>query len=152
MNTDNNINQNTLTSEMEALKSKVDEMENNWKRALADYKNLEKRALEEKFAFASFANTSIIQRILPVLDNLELVNAHISDTGLKMTIKEFKQVLNEEGVTEINPEGKEFDATNMEAIDMVENPEMNNKVISVISKGYMLKDKLIRPARVKVGK
>jgi molecular chaperone GrpE len=133
--------------------NKILELENNWKRALADYKNLEKRYAEERFAMAAYANTNLLVKLLPVLDTLEMVSTHIDDTGLKMTIKEFKQVLSDEGVMEIDATNKEFDSTQMDAIDTIEVEEdKKNKVIEIIAKGYKLKDKLIRPARVKVGK
>ncbi len=137
----------------EDCETKLKETENNWKRALADYKNLEKRMNEDRYLMAAFANASLLARILPILDNLEMVDAHSNDMGLKLTIKEFKQILNDEGMVEINPINKDFDTITMEAVDTVDGEESNkNKVIEVLIKGYKLKDKLIRPARVKVGK
>lgn len=128
---------------------RCEELENNWKRALADYKNLEKRVAEEREVFLTFANASLILRVLSVLDNLEMTSMHNDDEGLKMTIKEFKRILEEEGVKEINVDGKDFDSESMEAIEKV--PGDENKVIEVLQKGYLFKNKVLRPARVKVG-
>jgi len=125
------------------------ELENNWKRALADYRNLEKRVAEEREMFFTFANSSLVLRILPILDNLESLVKHVDDEGLKMTIKDFKRILDEEGVKEIEAEGKDFDAELMEAIEKVEGAK--DKVVEVLQKGYTMKEKILRPARVKVG-
>ena len=125
------------------------ELENNWKRALADYRNLEKRVAEEREMFFTFASSSLVLRILPILDNLESLVKHVDDEGLKMTIKDFKRILDEEGVKEIEAEGKDFDAELMEAIEKVEGAK--DKVVEVLQKGYTMKEKILRPARVKVG-
>ena len=131
------------------LETRLAEMENNWKRALADYRNFQKRSEEEKGFFIDFANESLIRQLLPVLDNLETLSNHIDDAGLQMIIKNFAQILAEEGLVEIPAQDKEFDASTMEAIEMVEGKE--NTVIEVLNKGYLLKNKLLRPARVRVG-
>ncbi len=132
------------------LQEKVVELENNWKRALADYSNLQKRFAEERQSIVKFANSTLILRLLSVLDNLEMLQLHSEDEGLKLVVKDFSQTLQEEGVTEIKVEGAFFDSTLMDAIEMVEGEE--GKVTEVCSKGYILKDKVLRPARVKVGK
>ena len=134
---------------IEELENTVAELDNNWKRALADYRNLQKRTEEEKESLVSFISGMFFKRILPVLDNLEMLEKHVDDQGLKLITKDFKQVLSEEGITEIDVVGKDFDAETMEAIETV--PGEKNKIMEIISKGYMLKDKLLRPARVKVG-
>jgi molecular chaperone GrpE len=146
---DNNVKQPN-DDKAAKLEERVGELENNWKRALADYKNLEKRVAEEKEAFVTFSNLILISRLLSVLDNLEMLEKHIDDTGLKLTIRDFKQILTDEGLTEVEALGKDFDPDVMDAIESVEGEE--NKVVEVTQKGYKLKDKLVRPARVKVGK
>lgn len=128
-------------------KDKVAELENNWKRALADYRNLEKRVAEEKETVIRFANSILILKLLPTLDNLELTFGHSKDKGTEMIIKEFKKTLEEEGVKEIEAEGKNFDAEIMEAVE-----GGGKNVTEVLQKGYFLSDKVLRPARVKVGK
>jgi molecular chaperone GrpE len=137
--------QNTIAE----LQNKVAELDNSWKRALADYRNLQKRTEEEKESLVSFISGMLLKRVLPVLDNLEMLEKHVDDQGLKLITKDFRQVLTEEGVTEIEAAGKDYDAETMEAIEMV--PGEKNKIVEVLNKGYMLKNKLLRPARVKVG-
>jgi molecular chaperone GrpE len=147
MQDNTNLEQNDKIKELE---EKVAELENSWKRALADYRNLQKRTEEEKESLVMFISSMFFKRVLPVLDNLELLEKHVNDEGLKMITKEFRQILNEEGVTVIDVLDKDFEADSMEAIETVDGPK--NKVVEVINKGYMLKNKLLRPARVKVGK
>ena len=150
-NGDQKVNTGTgdLENKLKELEQKLSEMENNWKRALADYKNLEKRIVEERVDFVSYSTSLLISRLLNVLDNLENLEKHNGDMGLKLTLKEFRQILNEEGLLEIDTLGKDFDSNTMEAIETVEGEE--RKAVEVVLKGYMLKNKLLRPAKVKVG-
>lgn len=138
-----------LEKENEEIKQDLKELENNWKRALADYRNLQKRVVEEKQDFVDYANASLIRRVIGVLDNLEMLNNHIDDMGLGMITKELKQILTDEGLKEIEAMGKEYDAQTMEAIEVI--PGKKNLVLEVAQKGYFLKNKLLRPARVKTG-
>jgi molecular chaperone GrpE len=137
-------------SEADVLRVRVEELENNWKRALADYRNLEKRVREEKAEMAKFANSMLLSRFLGILDGMEMMQEHIKDTGLKLLVGEFKKILESENVEEINPIGKSFDPEIMDAVESVEGKE--NEVVFVLQKGYLFKGKVLRPARVKVGK
>ena len=137
------------TPNVNDLENRLKEMENNWKRALADYKNLEKRNVEERVEFVSYSNALLISKLLSVLDNLELLEKHNADIGLKLTLKDFRQILNEEGLLEIDAAGKDFDSNVMEAIETIDGEE--GIAVEIVSKGYMLKNKLLRPAKVKVG-
>ncbi len=139
--------------QIKKLEERVAELENNWKRALADYKNLERRTVEEKAEFAEFANMILIQRLLPVVDNLEMLEKHISDTGLKMIVKEFKQLLEDNGVTAIESDGKSFDSQTMDCVETEECDEKgHDKIVETLARGYKLKNKVLRPAKVRVGK
>lgn len=146
---ENNNNQQNNDAIVQDLHNRIQELENNWKRALADYKNLEKRNAEEKLAGIIFANEVLIQAILPSIDNLEMTEKHCDDMGLKITLKELKQTLANHGVKEIEALNKDFDPSIMEAIDVTEGEK--NKVMEILTKGYLLNDRLIRPVRVKVG-
>lgn len=150
-NTNINTNNNTdQISELDVLRAQVQDLDNNWKRALADYKNLVDRTNKEKKDVYEFANSSLLLSLLPVYDSLEMLGKYNQDQGLILTIKQFKQVLLEEGLKEIETLGKDYDVNEMEAVDMVEGEE--GKVIEELSKGFYFKGKLLRPARVKVGK
>jgi len=132
------------------LNEKLTEMEGNWKRALADYKNLVDRTNKERNQFVDFANEVILSKFLSVFDSLEMLGKYNQDQGLALTIKQFGQVLKESGLEEIDALGKDYSLESMEAIEMVAGE--NGKVTEVITKGFYLKSKLLRPARVKVGK
>jgi len=132
------------------LEGRIQELENNWKRAVADYRNLERRTAEEQVAFASFANQILLRELLPVLDALESAVDHLKDEGLGLAVTKFKNILGDFNVREIDVAEKIFDATIMEAIETVDGEE--NKVVAVTEKGYMIGDRILRPARVKVGK
>lgn len=135
--------------EIKALEEKVSEMEGNWKRALADYKNLVDRTNKEKKQFIEFANEVLVLKLLAVYDSLEMLGKYNPDQGLLLTIKQFEQVLKEEGLKEIEALGKDFNTSEMEGIEMVAGEK--DKVVEVLTKGFYLKEKLLRPARVKVG-
>jgi molecular chaperone GrpE len=137
--------------EAEELALEIEELTNCWKRALADYQNLEKRIENEKKDFIQFSNRELIQKLLPVLDHFERADEHLKDQGLQMAIRDFKRVLSEEGLEEIGVLGQEYNPVEMEAVEVVEGKE-SGKVVEVAQKGYRLKDKVIRPARVKVTK
>ena len=132
------------------LEKRNKELEAGWKRAVADYQNLQKRVSSEKEQLVRLANEALLEEILPVLDNLETVLQHIKDTGLEITVNQFRDVLRRVGVEEIDLLKKDFDPHLAEAVDVVEGDE--NKVAEVVKKGYLYNYKVIRPAKVKVGK
>lgn len=135
--------------EVTELKNQIEVLNNNWKRALADYQNLERRCDKERAEFLEYANGSLILRILFVLDHLEKVQEYLKDGGLELAVKELKKVLTEEGLEEIETEGKVFNPQEMEAIETVGGGEAG-MVAEVLTKGYYLRKKVIRPAKVKV--
>lgn len=125
------------------------DLEQKLQRALADYQNLEKRFRKESSQVIKFANKSLLSQILEIKDNLERAKISIKDPGLNMVISQIDKLLTEEMVKEINAKGKNFDPTTMEADNTVKGTK--NKVIKVVQKGYMLSDRVLRPARVLVG-
>jgi len=148
---ENSLDTDAINKEVEikALQEKVSEMEGNWKRALADYKNLVERTNKEKKQFIEFANEVLVLKLLAVYDSLEMLGKYNQDQGLLLTIKQFEQVLKEEGLKEIEALGKEFNTNEMEGIEMVAGEK--GIVVEVLTKGFYLKEKILRPARVKVG-
>ena len=138
------------SEKIEQLEGRLAELENNWKRAVADYHNLQRRTAEEQVTFAAFANQVLLRELLPVLDSLEAADRHLNDEGLKLALKKFGEVLKDFNVTEIKAQGEVFDAAKMEAIESVSGEQ--NKVIEISEKGYMISDRILRVARVKVGK
>lgn len=135
--------------QVKELQQKLDEAVNNWKRALADYQNLERRMQEQKENWIQFASERLLHQLLPVLDNLEKAGAHLKDPGLDIAVKQLRDVLKNEGLEEIEAMGKEFDPRVHESVD-VEEGDKENMISEVYAKGYRLKDKVIRPSKVKV--
>lgn len=134
---------------MKKKTSKTKEFEEGWKRALADYHNLERRVEKERREFVKFANAVLVDKLLGVLDSLEQAEVHLKDKGLNMALDQFRSVLQTEGVTEIKSKGEKFDAEAMDCAEVVKGPK--NVVMKVINKGYKLNDLVLRPAKVKVG-
>lgn len=120
-------------------------------RALADYHNFEKRVRDEQEQLVRNATKRIILRLLPILDNIEQAEVFVKDQGLQAIKKQIKQIFEEEGLKELEVLGKEFNPEVAEAIDLVPG-EKNNIMVEVVRKGYMLADKIVRPAQVKVTK
>ena len=131
------------------LQQRVEELEAKWKRALADYQNLEKRITAQQSEFVKFANSSLIDKLLAVLDDLERALDHSQDKGLKLITNQFRDVLKSEGVEEIKAQGESFDPETMDAAELVKGAK--NTVITVLLKGYTLNSKVLRPAKVEVG-
>lgn len=127
----------------------IEELTNHWKRALADYQNLEKRYEREKADFVQFANANLILKLLTILGHLERAAEHLKNDGLSLVITEFKRVLDDEGLEEINCLGEDFNPALMEAIEAVRDGQ-KEKVAEVLNKGYLLKGKVLLPAKVKV--
>lgn len=128
---------------------KIADLENKWKRALADYANLEKRIEKEKEDFVKFTNAQLLAKILNALDDLELAEKHLKDKGLTLAGNRFREIFKEEGVEEIEVLGRNFDPELMDAVETVRGSK--NKVVGVVFKGYKLYGKVLRPAKVKVG-
>lgn len=132
------------------LKKQLEEVTNNWKRALADYQNLEKRTKEEKEEFVKFANKNLILQLLPVLDTFDKLEEHLKDDGLALIVKQFRDILLSKGLKKIEVLGRDFSPEEMECVEVEEGEE--NKVLKETRPGYKMKDKIIRPAQVIVGK
>lgn len=148
----------TPSDPVEKLLVQNEELMNKWKRAVADYQNLEKQVRREKQEFMQFATMNVVSEFLPILDNLEQALGGMKDeekksgwaVGVLMTVKQFKDMIKDSGLVEIKAEGEKFDAHKMEAIDTVDGD--NDKVVTVVKKGYEGFGKVIRPAQVIIGK
>jgi molecular chaperone GrpE len=134
----------------EAQKQLVD-CNNNWKRALADYQNLQKRIESEKMDFVRFAVKGFIEKLLGIVDDLQKAAAHVKDPGLDLGLKKLYGILEKEGVKKIEVLGKEFDIHIMEAISIKEG-EKDNQVVSEVRSGYTMHGAVLRPAQVIVSK
>jgi molecular chaperone GrpE len=139
-------------------KKKAEEYLASWQRAQADFINYKRRTETERQEFNSFANASLVLAILPVLDDLERAigaipgefAAHDWVEGVRLVERKFKTILEGQGVKPILSLGMEFDPNYHEAMRQEKGKE--GVVIGELQKGYMLNDKLLRPARVVVGR
>lgn len=152
--------------EIGILKKQVENLENILKekneeilRRAADLDNYRKRLTKETEDKVRFANQAVVKDFLPVIDNIEMALKHTEEgsplrEGIMLTIKSFKDVLSRHGVTEINSEiGTVFDPAVHEAIMMDNLAEYENNTVTLcVQKGYILNDRVIRPAKVKVNK
>lgn len=135
---------------VDSAEQKVLDLENQVKRILADYQNLEKRVAGERRELIMTANKDLLLKILPVLDTLILASKHSTDKTLEVTIQQFLEILKNEGVTRIKTENQEFDPNTMECVTTAEGEE--GKVLEELRAGYKLDEKALRTAQVKVGK
>lgn len=141
-----------VNEEFEALKSLATQLENNYKRALADYQNLQRRTQEEKSEWIRMANREMVLKMLPVLDTLMLAAKHLQDKGLDLSVNQFFRILEDEGVTKIEVLGKTFDPHTMEAVTTQESDTDNKgKVIEEVRTGFVFGDNVLRAAQVIVG-
>jgi molecular chaperone GrpE len=154
--------------EIEELKKKLEEKEKEAKenydrllRTAADFENYKKRAAREKEDWTKFANEDLIRAILPFIDNLERAVNHaqkIADTGVlvegvQLTLQQLLQALNKFGLSSFKSVGKPFDPAMHEAMLVVETDKHEpNQVVEEFQKGYLLNDRLLRPATVSVSK
>jgi len=134
------------------LETKIQTLENNWKRSVADYQNLLKRTEQEKQDIIEFSNLILIKDLLPIIDNLKLASEHSTDVGVKMVYEQFLETLKANGVNQIPVEQKEFNPTTMEATETEgEETPKTKKVVSKVHKdGFTYKEKVIRTAQVTV--
>lgn len=148
----------TKIKEADELKKQVEDCENKYKRALADYQNLEKRSIEQRKEWIKSANRDLLLRLLPVLDTLILASQHVQDQGVAASIKQFEDVLKSEGVEKIEVVGQLFDPQTMECVVTKEvdptaaSGQEEGKVLEELQAGYVFYDRILRPAKVKVGK
>jgi molecular chaperone GrpE len=130
----------------------------NWQRAQADFINYKRRNEQERAEVVNYANSTLILNMLPVLDDLERALASVPEEfaespwvdGIRHIYRKLQAILEAQGISVIEAEGKAFDPHFHEAVMAVEGEE--GKVVEEISKGYKLRDRVIRPTKVKVGR
>ena len=154
--------------EIEELKKKLEGKEKETKeyydrllRTAADLENYKKRAAKEKEEWTKFANEDLMKAILPFIDNLERAVNHaekVMDTGVmiegvRLTLQQVLQTLNKFGLAPFDSVGKPFDPAMHEAMLVVESDKHQpDWVVEEFQKGYLLNDRLLRPATVSVSK
>ena len=137
---------------------KASEHYDQWLRARAEMDNVRKRAQEDIAKAHKYAIESIATGLLPVRDSLEATLSAEAATlealrsGVELTLKQLTGVFEKSGLREVHPEGEKFDPHKHQAISMLPSEKEPNTVINVLQKGYVLNDRVIRPALVTVSK
>ena len=148
------------------LKERAGKADENWERLLrttADFDNFKKRAAREKQEAIKFANEGLLQKLLPVLENLDMALAATQtarpkdgqslQSGVNMISQQLKNVLAEAGLEELDALGKPFDPNLHEALMQKETSDVpEGQVVQQLRKGYKFRDRLLRPAGVVVAK
>ena len=159
-----------LSQELQDLKSlhgeklkEFDEENEQFLRLQAEFENFRRRTLKEKQESFKFGHQNLVKDLLSAVDNLERALEHGAQNagaevkgildGVELVHREVLAALAKHGVTEIDAEGKEFDPADHEAMGQVPNIEVPpNTVLQVLQKGYMIHDRMLRPARVIVSR
>lgn len=146
-------------SELELARVQADENYQRLLRVQADFDNFRRRARAEKEDFAKYASLKLIEQLLPIVDNFDRALSSSKETkdfdalvkGLDMTYRGIDQLLTAEGLKPIESVGQPFNPEFHQAVMQVESEEHEEGiVVEELQKGYILKDKVIRPAMVKV--
>lgn len=153
------------TKQPENLKGKLRECQKEkeeylagWQRSRADFINFKREEGERFKKFFEVEKTEMILKVLPILDNFE--KAALQQEKVNQVVKGFLQIkkqledlLKKEGVEEIKAEGEKFDPNFHQAIEEIEvKDKKSGEILEVVQKGYQLKGRVIRPARVKVAR
>jgi len=154
-------NQATEEVEEESLLNKVEELSDQLLRSQAELQNVRRSASQEITKARLFGVESLAREFLTVGDNLERAldscsKEKVSDIiieGLQLTLKSFESSLQSAGIEPVNPEGESFNPDHHEAISIIEDIEKEeNTVIEVIQKGFIIHNRILRPAKVVVSK
>lgn len=147
-----------LKKKLLACEQEKKEYLEGWQKARADLINLRKQDEAEKQNIRRYASEEVLLELVSVLDSFEMAFKNkdaweaISKewrTGVEYIYTQLKNILSSRGITEINPIGEEFDPQKHEAVEMVAGKD--NIVLEIVQKGYLLNEKIIRTAKVKIG-
>jgi len=166
---DSVLSEDTMAETIKKLREKVKKLEGEkqeyltgWQRAKADYLNSQKREEENKKDIVRYATERIIDDLIPVLGSFDMAFANKEAwekvdinwrVGVEYIYNHLKQVLDQNGLEEVNPIGQPFDINRDEAIEYVkvDDESKDGEVVEVIQKGFKLNGKILKPAKVKIG-
>ena len=147
---------NPVEAELAETQAKLAELEESFLRAKAETENVRRRAAEDVTKARKFAIEAFAEHLLPVVDSLE---AALSDSsgdiaklreGVELTLRQLTAAMEKGRVVAVNPVGEKFDPHQHQAISMVPADQEPNTVVSVLQKGYVIADRVLRPALVTV--
>ena len=154
------ITEDDAQSETDKLKQEIDSLKVEIKTVRADFFNFRQRTIKERAEMRARAKEEVITAMLPVLDNLDRALTASTDDpqsivkGVEMVQRQFVGVLEGLGVSVIKTEGESFDPALHDAsgTEKVDDEALDGKIITEILRGYRTKDRVLRPAKVTVGK
>jgi molecular chaperone GrpE len=150
-----------LREQLEAKEKEAKEYHDRYLRQVAELENFKRRITREKDESIRFANEALVKDLIPVVDNLERAVAHAKSggngrplvEGVEMVLRGLFDMLAKHGVVQIAAIGQPFDPEKHEAMAHVESPtHQPNTVVEEYHKGYLLRDRLLRPSLVSVAK
>ncbi|MBK5103588.1 MAG: nucleotide exchange factor GrpE [Burkholderiales bacterium] len=148
----------SVEEQLHLAEQKAQEHLESWLRAKAETENLRKRAQADIASAHKYGVENLAEALLPVRDSLEAALAIENITleslksGVELTLKQLNAVFEKASLKEINPVNEKFDPHKHQAMTMVEHPGEPNQVVDVMQKGYLLHERVIRPALVTVSK
>ena len=158
---ENETQENEL-SDLEKKDLEIKELNDKYLRLYSEFDNFRRRTQKEKLELYKTAGEDIFKDLLPVMDDFERAKKSMEDTkeydslkvGVDLIYNKFLTVFKNNGVEPMDAQGKEFDSEIHEAITQIPAPskKLKGKVVDVVEKGYILKEKVIRYAKVVVGK
>ncbi len=140
-------------------KDKQEDYKSLYTRALADYQNLQKQTVKEKEEFVRYVKANVIMEFIPIYENLKIAVDHSDKNnhdswleGVKFVIKQFEDMLANNGVQIINPNNEKFNPIEHEAVEKIETEDKKrvDKIEKVVKQGYKIGEKAIQPAKVVV--
>jgi molecular chaperone GrpE len=151
-----------LKKDLASVKKEKIELLTELQKAKADFVNMRKRDEVVNKDFVKYAKEAVISDILPVLDSFDMAMGNKEAwekapqewrVGVEYIYNQLISILDQHGLTPVDPTGEQFNPSIHEALEMVpvENKDEDGKIISVIQKGYVMGEKTVRPAKVKVG-
>jgi molecular chaperone GrpE len=148
-----------LQERIAQLEKELAEYKDNYLRAMADYKNFKRRTDQERAELIRSASAGLLLKLLPIVDDLDRAMQSVTPEiegspwygGFKLIPQKLATLLESEGVTPIDAVGEDFDPNRHEAVIYEAAEGQADKVIADLQRGYMLRDRVLRPSMVKVG-
>lgn len=149
-----------VVDEKERLTAEIQEINDKYLRLYAEFENYKKRVNKDKEEIFKYGNESLLYELLPIIDNLEMALKHATNSvseglvqGVEITLKELQRTLEKFGLSPIEANGKPFDPLVHHAMTQVERDDVDEKtVMEEFRRGYMFRDKVLRPSLVAVSK
>jgi len=145
-----------LRAERDQLAMDLEQLRDRFARIQAEFDNARKRESRERADFRDFAVSGAVEKFLPILDNFHLALEHAAPNdplrnGVELIVKQMEEALRSLGVTTVDTVGTPFDPRFHEALESVPSPDLpDHQIITEVRRGYRIKDRLLRPALVRV--